>query len=120
MPSICLDERCTLVYNMTQRVNRAVAANCLDLVLLDEQKRIALLIDDTCPMGINMVTAVATKNKKYRNLKIAMKKQYKICKIQTIPIVIGVLGTLCQNFDTNLAKVSAHACAATIQKEVPL
>eukprot|EP00957_Ditylum_brightwellii_P043720 3315565-Ditylum_brightwellii.AAC.1 len=62
----------------------------------------------------------ATKHKKYRNLEITMKKQYKFCKIQTVPIVIGALGTLCQNFDTNLAKVSLCACAATIQKEVLL
>eukprot|EP00957_Ditylum_brightwellii_P024104 1817762-Ditylum_brightwellii.AAC.1 len=67
-----------------------------------------------------MISAAATKHKKYHNIEIAMKKGYKLCKIQTVPIVIGALGTLCQNFDTNLAKVSPHACAATIQKEVLL
>eukprot|EP00957_Ditylum_brightwellii_P182824 13926205-Ditylum_brightwellii.AAC.1 len=49
-----------------------------------------------------------------------MEKQYKLCKIQTVPIVIGALGTLCQNFDTNLANVSPCMCAAMIQKEVLL
>eukprot|EP00957_Ditylum_brightwellii_P016158 1216429-Ditylum_brightwellii.AAC.1 len=67
-----------------------------------------------------MVTAAAKKHKTYCDLKIVMKKQYKLCKIQTVPIAIGALGTLCQNFDTNLAKVSPCACAATIQKEVLL
>eukprot|EP00957_Ditylum_brightwellii_P200497 15284923-Ditylum_brightwellii.AAC.1 len=67
-----------------------------------------------------MVTAADTKHKRYYNLKIAMKKQYKLHKIQTVPIVIGLLGALCQKFDTNFAKVSPHACAATIQKEVLL
>eukprot|EP00957_Ditylum_brightwellii_P012545 947875-Ditylum_brightwellii.AAC.1 len=71
-------------------------------------------------MDVNMISAAATKHKKYHNLEIAMKKQYKLCKTQTVPNVIGVLGTLCQNFDTNLAKVSLRACAATIQKEVLL
>eukprot|EP00957_Ditylum_brightwellii_P178823 13621371-Ditylum_brightwellii.AAC.1 len=108
------------MYNMTQRVNLAIAANQLDLVVLDEQKRTVLLIDVTCPMDINMVTAAVTKHKKYCDLEIAMKKQYKLCKIQTVPIVIGALGNLCQNFDNNLAKVSPCTCAATIQKEVLL
>eukprot|EP00957_Ditylum_brightwellii_P082755 6291872-Ditylum_brightwellii.AAC.1 len=64
----------------------------------------ALLINVTCPMDVNMFSAAAAKHKKYHNLEIAMKKKYKLCKIQTVLIVIGALGTLCQNFDTNLAK----------------
>eukprot|EP00957_Ditylum_brightwellii_P098134 7476905-Ditylum_brightwellii.AAC.2 len=100
--------------NMTQRVDCAISVNHPDLIVLDEEKRTALLVDVTCPMDINMVTAAAKKHKKYHDLEIAMKKQYKLCKIQSVPIVIGALETLCQNFDMNLAKVSPHACAATI------
>eukprot|EP00957_Ditylum_brightwellii_P036927 2795745-Ditylum_brightwellii.AAC.1 len=68
---------------MKQRVDHGVAANCPDLVYLDEKKRTALLIEVTCPMDENMISAAATKHKKYRDLEIAMKKQYKLCKIQT-------------------------------------
>eukprot|EP00957_Ditylum_brightwellii_P136249 10390874-Ditylum_brightwellii.AAC.1 len=103
---------------MKQRVDHGVAANCPDIVYLDKKKRTALLIDVTCPMDVNIISAAATEHKKCHDLEIAMKKQYKLCKIQTIPIVIGVLGTLCQNFDTNLVKSPMRACAATIQKEV--
>eukprot|EP00957_Ditylum_brightwellii_P110062 8395339-Ditylum_brightwellii.AAC.1 len=71
-------------------------------------------------MDVNIVTAAATKQKKYQDLDIGMKKQYKPPRIQTVPIVIGVLGMLCQHFYANLAKVSPRACAATIQKEVLL
>eukprot|EP00957_Ditylum_brightwellii_P040948 3100488-Ditylum_brightwellii.AAC.1 len=119
-PSICLGVGHTLMYNMIQRVDRAISANHPDLVVLNKEKRTALLFDVTCPMDISMVTAAAKKHKKYCNLEIAMKKQYKLCKIQAVPIVIGALGTLCQNFDTNLTKVSPRTCVATIQKEVLL
>eukprot|EP00957_Ditylum_brightwellii_P064034 4857494-Ditylum_brightwellii.AAC.1 len=71
-------------------------------------------------MDINMVPVAAKKHKKNRDLEIAMKKEFKLRKIQTVPIVIAALGTLCQNFDTNLAKVSPCVCANTIQKEVLL
>eukprot|EP00957_Ditylum_brightwellii_P106073 8090981-Ditylum_brightwellii.AAC.1 len=79
---------------MTQKVDHAVSANRPDLVILDEVKKTALLIDITCPMYINMVSAAAKKHQKYRDFEIAMKKQYKLRKIQTVPIVIGALGTL--------------------------
>eukprot|EP00957_Ditylum_brightwellii_P034959 2649482-Ditylum_brightwellii.AAC.1 len=108
------------MYDMTQKVDHTVSTNHPDLVILDEVKKTALLIDVTCQIDINMVYAAAKKHKKYCNLDIAMKKQYKLRKIQTLPIVIGALGILCHNFDTNLAKVSPHACATTIQKEVLL
>eukprot|EP00957_Ditylum_brightwellii_P144990 11043022-Ditylum_brightwellii.AAC.1 len=119
-PSICLDKGRTLMYNMKQRVEHTIATNHPGIVLLDETKKMALLINMTCPMDVNMVTAAAEKHMKYRDLEIDMKKQYKLRKIQTVPIVIGALGMLCQNFDTNLAKVAPRACAATIQKEVLL
>eukprot|EP00957_Ditylum_brightwellii_P106892 8154916-Ditylum_brightwellii.AAC.1 len=86
------------MYSMTQRVDNAIAANCPALVVLDKKKRTALLIDVTCPMDINIVTAAATKHKKYCDFKIAMKKQYELCKTQTVLIVIGALETLYQKF----------------------
>eukprot|EP00957_Ditylum_brightwellii_P149553 11388567-Ditylum_brightwellii.AAC.1 len=103
-PSICLGAGYTLMYDMTQKVDHAISANCPDLVILDEVKTTALLINVTCLMDINMVSVAAKKHQKYCNLEIAMKKQYKLCKIQIVPIVIGALGTLCQNFGTNVAK----------------
>eukprot|EP00957_Ditylum_brightwellii_P131059 9996567-Ditylum_brightwellii.AAC.1 len=114
---ICLGMDHTLMYNMKQRVNHTMAANHPNIVLLDKQKQTLLLIDMTCPMDVNMVTAAATKHKKYQDLQIAMKNQNKFCKIQTVPIVVGALRVFCQNLETNLAKVSLRTYAATIQKE---
>eukprot|EP00957_Ditylum_brightwellii_P025255 1911743-Ditylum_brightwellii.AAC.1 len=84
--SICFDAGHTLMYNMTQRFNHAISANRLDLVLLDELKKTALIIHVTCPMDINTVTAAAKKHKNNHDLKIAMMKQHKCCKTQTVPI----------------------------------
>eukprot|EP00957_Ditylum_brightwellii_P022281 1681434-Ditylum_brightwellii.AAC.1 len=62
------------MYNMTQLVDHAVAANRPGIVFHNEKKRTALLIDVTCLIDVNMVTVAAEKNKKYCNLEIAMKK----------------------------------------------
>eukprot|EP00957_Ditylum_brightwellii_P161698 12310839-Ditylum_brightwellii.AAC.1 len=73
-PSICLGAGRTLMYDMTQKVNHAVSTNRPDLVILDEEKKTALIINVTCLIGINMVSAAAKKHQKYKDLKIAMKK----------------------------------------------
>eukprot|EP00957_Ditylum_brightwellii_P023105 1743130-Ditylum_brightwellii.AAC.1 len=44
-PSICLGTGRTLMYDMTQKVGHAISANRPDLVILDEEKKTALLID---------------------------------------------------------------------------
>eukprot|EP00957_Ditylum_brightwellii_P184819 14077092-Ditylum_brightwellii.AAC.1 len=91
------------MYGMSQKVNHAVSSNCQDLVILDKVKKTALLIDATCPMDLNMVSTAAKKHQKCCNLEIAMKKQYKLCKIQTVLIVIGALGKMVK---LNLSKNS--------------
>eukprot|EP00957_Ditylum_brightwellii_P130858 9982373-Ditylum_brightwellii.AAC.1 len=59
---------------------------CMHLKNKKYHEPTALLIDVTCPMDINMVSAATKKHQKYQDLEIAMKKQYKLCKIQTVPI----------------------------------
>ena len=49
-----------------------------------------------------------------------MKKQYRLKKVYTIPIVVGALGTICTGLDNNLAKVSPRANVDVIQKQVLL
>eukprot|EP00957_Ditylum_brightwellii_P011904 897088-Ditylum_brightwellii.AAC.1 len=63
--SIFLKEGCALMYNMKQRVNHGVIANHPEIVYLDKKKKKVLLIDVTCPMDVNMITAAATKHNKY-------------------------------------------------------
>eukprot|EP00957_Ditylum_brightwellii_P095341 7262435-Ditylum_brightwellii.AAC.1 len=63
--SICLGAGRTLMYDMTQRVNHTISANHPDLVILDKVKKTALLIDVTCLMDINMISAAAKKHQKY-------------------------------------------------------
>jgi hypothetical protein len=119
-PAICMTDKITLMYDMTQEVDGAAGGNRPDIVLLDEKNKYALLIDVTIPMDINMVKAAAGKYKKYRDLEISMKKQYDLQKVHTIPIVVGALGTICTGLEKNLARVSPLANTDIIQKQVLL
>eukprot|EP00957_Ditylum_brightwellii_P069036 5240714-Ditylum_brightwellii.AAC.1 len=71
---------------MKKHIDHTVAANRPGIILLDEKKKTALLIDMTCPMDVNMITAVVTKHKNYCDLEVVMKKQFHLRKIQTAPI----------------------------------
>eukprot|EP00957_Ditylum_brightwellii_P100460 7657844-Ditylum_brightwellii.AAC.1 len=109
-----------VTYDMTQEVKGTVAANWPGIVILDEKEKKDLIIDATIPMDINMIKAAADKYEKYQDLEIANKKQYHLKKVHTILIVVGALGTICQNLDGLLAQVSPRANLDLIQKEVLL
>eukprot|EP00957_Ditylum_brightwellii_P171563 13061159-Ditylum_brightwellii.AAC.1 len=62
--SICLEDSCTFMYNIKQRVDHGLTLNRLNIIYLDKKKRTALLIDVTYPMDVNIISAAATKHKK--------------------------------------------------------
>jgi len=66
-----------VTYGMTHEVDDAVKANRPGIVVLDEKECKALIIDVTLLMDINMIKAAASKYKKYRDLEIATKEQYR-------------------------------------------
>ena len=70
-------------------------------------------------MDINMIKAAAGKYKKYRDLEIVTKKILPK-KVHTIPIIIGALGTICQNLNGLHARVSPQANLDLILTEVLL
>eukprot|EP00957_Ditylum_brightwellii_P119711 9133501-Ditylum_brightwellii.AAC.1 len=65
---------------MTLGVDYGVGANHPNIVIWDSTKKCASFIDVTVPMDINMVKAAADKYKKYRDLKIAYKKEFHLQK----------------------------------------
>eukprot|EP00957_Ditylum_brightwellii_P130503 9955872-Ditylum_brightwellii.AAC.1 len=78
-PLICLEDGCTLMYNIKQRVDHGVAANCPNIMHINKKERTALPIDVTCPMDVSIISAAATKHKKYHNLEIAMDMHTNLC-----------------------------------------
>eukprot|EP00957_Ditylum_brightwellii_P016058 1209807-Ditylum_brightwellii.AAC.1 len=70
-PATIITSHLLITYDMTQKVEVTVTANLPDIVILDEKRKKALIIDITIPMDINMIKAAASKYKKYRDLEIA-------------------------------------------------
>eukprot|EP00957_Ditylum_brightwellii_P193944 14770180-Ditylum_brightwellii.AAC.1 len=56
-PATLITNQLLVTYDMTQKVEHEVAANCPDIVILDEKEKKALIIDITIPMSINTMKA---------------------------------------------------------------
>eukprot|EP00957_Ditylum_brightwellii_P048042 3648342-Ditylum_brightwellii.AAC.1 len=58
-PATLITNQLLGTYNITQEAEGMVAANCPDIVILDEKEKKALIINVTIPMDINMIKAAA-------------------------------------------------------------
>ena len=91
-------------------------ANRPDIVIHDRTKKEALLIDISVPVDANIVKKTAEKHTKYRDLEIELQKCWGLTKIETVPIVLGALGTVCTGHHKYLRKISPKANFGIIQK----
>eukprot|EP00957_Ditylum_brightwellii_P049562 3759182-Ditylum_brightwellii.AAC.1 len=65
-PVTLITNQLLVTNDMTQEVESVVAANCPDIVILDEKEKKALIIDGMIAIDINMIKAAAGK---YKNIK---------------------------------------------------
>eukprot|EP00957_Ditylum_brightwellii_P077259 5871506-Ditylum_brightwellii.AAC.1 len=49
-------------------------------------------------------------------MEISSKQNWEVCKIQTIPIIVGTFGTVCTNFTYYLKQVSPHIRPDVVQQ----
>lgn len=52
---------------------------------------------------------------KYEDLEIKISRIWN-CKMRTVPVIVGALGTLKKGFDQNLKMLSGHLSASEVQK----
>ena len=106
----------TVYWDQDIITGRKIGCNRPDITIWDSIKKTAKLIDMSVPMDYNVVTKTAEKLIKYRSLEIEIQKCWGLKKVDTIPIIIGALGTVCDNLKVNLMAISANAKVSTIQK----
>jgi hypothetical protein len=74
--------------------DRKVAHNCPDIVIHNTNTRSCIIIDVAIPICQNVTKKTAEKITKYRDLEIELQKCWNLKEVQTIPVVIGALGTV--------------------------
>ena len=75
-----------------------------------------MIIDVAIPVCQNIVKKEAEKISKYRDLEIELKKCWELKRVQTIPIVVGALGSVTESIGTYLEKVSKNISFNIIQR----
>lgn len=76
-----------------------VGHNKPDIIIHNEEINEYMLIDVAIPVCQNIVRKEAEKITKYRDLEIELQKFWNLRKVQTIPVVIGALGSITQGID---------------------
>ena len=109
-------ENIVVMWDLPMITDTHTPANRPDIVIHDRTKKEALLIDISVPVDTNIVQKTAEKHTKYRDLEIELQKCWALKKIETIPIVLGALGTVCTGHHKYLRKISPQANFGIIQK----
>eukprot|EP00957_Ditylum_brightwellii_P074607 5669297-Ditylum_brightwellii.AAC.1 len=119
IPSI-IDGNITITWDLKIVVDKKLEHNCLDIVVIDKDTCTTQIIGIVVPFDTNVVDKTAEKITKYRDLEIALKKNWDVKKIQTISIVVGSFGTVCTSFWHYLSKVSTFIRPELVQKTAVL
>eukprot|EP00957_Ditylum_brightwellii_P049734 3771591-Ditylum_brightwellii.AAC.1 len=115
-----IDGKTAITCDLKMVVDKVLKHNWHNIAILDRASKTAQIIDITVPYDTNVVSKTAEKITKYRDLDIALKKNWRGCKIQTIPTVVGAFGSVCKNFSYYLQQVSNHICSDIVQKTAVL
>ena len=96
--------------------DKNVKSNRPDITIHDKKNKTGTLIDISIPACCNVVQKEAEKITKYRDLEIEIQKCWDLNKVQTIPIIIGGLGTVCKGIEDSLKIISPRIEYRIIQK----
>ena len=109
-----------VTWDKTIIVDCVVEANLPDITIIDTAKKIAKLVEISIPLDVNIVTKMAYKISKYWDLEIAYKKCKEFRKVYTIPIIVGVFGTVLCNIENYNKQVSENIRIYMMQKNAVL
>ena len=106
----------TIMYDTAILTDKRVRHNVPDLVVWDQAKQSARIIDVAIPMDRNVVAKYAEKLVNYRDLEIEIKKCWKLKSVRTSPIIVGALGSICEGLQENLQFISTRLDYQVVQK----
>ena len=88
-----------ILWNFPVQTDRRVTHNKPDIITVNKRSREIQLIDIAIPLDSNIAQKRNEKITKYVDLSIEVKQLWNAEKVRTIPIVIGALGSIHENFE---------------------
>ena len=92
---LCKDagQRAKLLWYIQIQTDRKVLVNQPDIVVIDKEKKEAVVIDIAVPSNSNIKKKEYEKLEKHQGLKEELERTWKV-KVKVVPVVIGALGAV--------------------------
>lgn len=108
-PSNVLEnENWILTWDRTILTDQTVEANRPDIVLKDKKKKKVWLIDVAIPNNNNLKAKHAEKLSKYSQLAIAIRQQWGMVSVRTLPVVISSTGLIPRELHKSLKELEVN------------
>ena len=106
----------TIMWDMPIPTDIPIPNNRPDIIIHNKKLRTCLLIDISIPQDQNITKKTSEKILKYKHLEIELQQCWNLSKIQTVPVVIGALGTVSTSIEKYLQLISPNLNFQMIQK----
>lgn len=116
---ITTKDHITIYWDCPIHTDRKIKANRPDIIIKDTESKTAQLIDMSVPSDRNICLKNGEKKQKYKGLEIEISRSWGV-KTETIPIIVGALGTIKNGMKDNVKKISEKIDLRTLQKIVLL
>ena len=88
-----------------------------DIVIIDNEKKTALVIDVSVPSDFGLGRAEREKIIKYQDLKNDIKDTYGLVECEVIPVIVGATGVVKKNLTSYLKAIPGRITVAEVQQE---
>ena len=110
------NENAKILWDMKIQTDKEIEHSRPGIVILNKKERSCVLLDVTCPFDTRILQKEREKIEKYQDLKIEIKRIWICNEVLIVPIVIGALGTVHNNFDMWMGKLDVKMEFQMLQK----
>ena len=113
------NKRAKILWDFPVQTDKHVIANRPDIVIIDKEKKTAIIIDVAVPSDCNIMKKEHEKIDKYQGLREEMEKMWKV-EAKVVPIVVGALGAVTTTLEKWLEQIPGRTTEISIQKNAIL
>ncbi|CAI5636064.1 unnamed protein product [Oreochromis niloticus] len=113
------NDRAKILWDFQMQTDKMVVANQPDIVVVDKQKKTAVVIDVAVPNDSNIRKKEHEKLEKYQGLREELERMWRV-KVTVVPVVIGALGAVTPKLGEWLQQIPGTTSEISVQKSAVL
>ncbi|XP_076747453.1 uncharacterized protein LOC143421715 [Maylandia zebra] len=118
-PRVVENDRAKILWDFQIQTDKMVVANQPDIVVVDKQKKTAVVIDVAVPNDSNIGKKEHEKLEKYQGLREELERMWRV-KVTVVPVVIGALGAVTPKLGEWLQQIPGITSEISVQKSAVL